>query len=190
MTADETRTRLLAAAAAVFARRGYDGSSINEITSEAGLSTGAVYAHYGSKAELFAAMLRAHCRDEVERLLGGDLGVADLLAARGAVLDRRSPAEGSLLVEAIVAAKRDPEVAAVLVSAFAERETFMTELVQRAQRAGDIDSSVSAEAAARFTLMVALGSLLAAAIELPPVDHDGWSDLINGLVDRFRGREA
>ena len=55
VTTEEIERRLIGAAALVFARRGYDGAGIAEITSEAGLSSGAVYSRFGSKAELFAA---------------------------------------------------------------------------------------------------------------------------------------
>src|SRR5215469_17322934 len=51
-TAAETRKRLLAAAADVFAERGYDGTRVADIAAAAGVSNGALYAHFGSKAEL------------------------------------------------------------------------------------------------------------------------------------------
>lgn len=188
MTAEETRSRLLEAAAAVFGRRGYDGASIAEITSEAGLSSGAVYAHFGSKADLFAATLEAHGGTEVERLLAADssgVDVARLLTVRGTRLARRRPVEGSLLVEAIVAAKRHPEVAEVLTATFAEREARLASLLRSAQADGAIDAEVAAASVARFVLMLALGSLLVAALELPATDHDDWSELIASVVDRF-----
>ncbi|HET7014110.1 MAG TPA: TetR family transcriptional regulator, partial [Streptosporangiaceae bacterium] len=45
----ETRERLLAAAAEVFAERGYDGTRVADIAAAAGVSNGALYAHFGSK---------------------------------------------------------------------------------------------------------------------------------------------
>lgn len=190
VTADETRSQLLEAAAGVFARHGYERASIAEICSEAGLSSGAIYGHYGSKAKLFGAVLDAHGAREVDRLLGSgeldDVDVAGLFAALGARLDRRERAGTSLLVEAIVAAKRDPEVAAMLAAAFAAREGFLGDLVRRGQRDGAIDPSVAPDAIARFSLMLALGSLLVSALGLPPNDHDDWSALIGRLVDGFR----
>ena len=59
MTAEETRSRLIEAASRSFAERGYDGTRIAEIAREAGLSSGAIYAHYRSKAELLLAALQA-----------------------------------------------------------------------------------------------------------------------------------
>jgi AcrR family transcriptional regulator len=187
MTTAETGERLIGAAATVFARRGYDGASIAEITSEAGLSSGAVYSRFGSKAELFAATLRARSPREVEELLGdGSADAADLLARRGAELDARDPQDGSLLMEAIVAARRHPEVAALLTELFVEREGRLAELVRRSQAAGTLEPGSSPEVMARFVLMVALGSMLTAALGLPATDHHEWSALIDGLVDRFR----
>ena len=50
--ADQLREQLLRAAAAVFARQGYDGTKIMDIVRESGLSTGAVYGRFRSKNDL------------------------------------------------------------------------------------------------------------------------------------------
>jgi AcrR family transcriptional regulator len=187
VTADETRARLLGTAAAVFARLGYGKASIAQITSEAGLSSGAVYAHYAGKAELFVATLREHGGAEFERLLGGGgLDFASFLTSRGEALERRSPAHGALLIEAIVAAKHDPEVAEILTSSVAEREGGLVRLLRAAQQAGEIDADLPAQAAVRFTLMVALGSMVVRALGLPAGDHEDWGALIGRLVESIR----
>ena len=192
VTTEETRERLLQAAASVFARLGYAKASISDITAAADLSSGSIYAHFGSKAELFVATLRAHSGQEIAGLLGGGdaIDVAAVIAARGATLDRRSATEGSLVVEAIVAAKHDPKVAELLRETFGQREERFSELLRAAQASGGIDDTVSPDAAARLILVIALGSLLVAAMDLTPVDHDGWSGLIESLVDRFRASPA
>jgi AcrR family transcriptional regulator len=51
------RARILHAARAVFAQRGYQGATIGEIAGEAGLSNGAVYYNFASKEDLFFALL-------------------------------------------------------------------------------------------------------------------------------------
>ena len=48
-----TRTRLLEAAAAVFARKGYGDATVAEICDEAGANISAVNYHFGSKEELY-----------------------------------------------------------------------------------------------------------------------------------------
>src|SRR4051794_40496154 len=53
---EQTRDRLLDAAAKVFARRGYHQASLEEIAAEGGYSTGAVYSNFSGKEELFLAL--------------------------------------------------------------------------------------------------------------------------------------
>jgi len=53
----QTRQRLLLAAVDVFARDGYAGASVDEITEHAGYSRGAFYANFQNKDDLFLAML-------------------------------------------------------------------------------------------------------------------------------------
>ncbi len=53
----DTRERLLRAAAELFASRGYDAVSVDEVAAAADRSSGAVYAHFGSKQGLLRALL-------------------------------------------------------------------------------------------------------------------------------------
>lgn len=55
-----TRERLLDAAGEVFAERGFYGASVEEITERAGYTRGAFYSNFGTKADLFLAVLDAH----------------------------------------------------------------------------------------------------------------------------------
>ena len=53
----ETRAALLDAAARVFVKRGFQASSVEQISAEAGYSRGAFYSNFSSKEELFVALL-------------------------------------------------------------------------------------------------------------------------------------
>lgn len=59
--ADSTRQRLLVAATEVFLEKGYDGTRVAEIARRAGLTTGAIYGNFGSKADLLTAALADGC---------------------------------------------------------------------------------------------------------------------------------
>jgi AcrR family transcriptional regulator len=53
----DTRRRLLEAATTVFAERGFHAASVVEIAEAASVSTGALYANFASKEELFVAVM-------------------------------------------------------------------------------------------------------------------------------------
>jgi AcrR family transcriptional regulator len=54
----QTRERLLDAAEQVFLRRGLQGSSVEEISAEAGFTRGAFYSNFESKEDLFVELLQ------------------------------------------------------------------------------------------------------------------------------------
>ncbi|MET8723487.1 MULTISPECIES: TetR/AcrR family transcriptional regulator [Streptomyces] len=58
MATSDTRTQLLDAAEHLFAEHGYRGTSVRAITKLAGANLAAVGYHFGSKAELMAAVAR------------------------------------------------------------------------------------------------------------------------------------
>lgn len=60
-----TRSKLLDAALVVFARKGYERATLDDIALEASMTKGAVYWHFESKAELFSALLEEVWRPEL-----------------------------------------------------------------------------------------------------------------------------
>src|SRR6266567_4358089 len=52
-------TRLLRAAEELFGERSYHRTTVADICARAGMATGSFYSYYGSKAEIFAAVVRA-----------------------------------------------------------------------------------------------------------------------------------
>jgi AcrR family transcriptional regulator len=76
---ERTREELVAAAAKVFARRGYHKATVEEIAAEAGFSTGAVYSNFEGKEELFLAIADRQVEDRV----GEIQAVADAAEGKG-----------------------------------------------------------------------------------------------------------
>ncbi len=64
----ETRSRLMSSAAKLFARRGLENASIEEVSRDAGYTKGAFYANFRSKEELFLAMMDEKFAIEIERI--------------------------------------------------------------------------------------------------------------------------
>lgn len=63
-----SRSKLLEAAKRLFMERGYEGATVRDIASAAGLSTGAVFASFSDKADLFNAVLLADCPTQIEAM--------------------------------------------------------------------------------------------------------------------------
>ena len=63
---NETRERIVAAALTLVAQHGYGGTGIPAIAAEAGLSTGALYRYFPSKAELFDEVFRRASQREID----------------------------------------------------------------------------------------------------------------------------
>jgi AcrR family transcriptional regulator len=83
-----TREALLEAAAGLFAERGLDKVSIDEVTQAAGYTKGAFYANFRSKEELFLVMLDEQFAKELARLDHALAGNDDLREeARAAAAD-------------------------------------------------------------------------------------------------------
>src|SRR5215470_10399607 len=76
----ETRQRLVAAAARLFNGRGYHGTDSNRIAHAAGYSAGVFYKHFNNKREIFLATYEAWSKAEWEQ-------VAAVLASGGSNRD-------------------------------------------------------------------------------------------------------
>lgn len=190
VSAEETKERLVDAAARIFELKGYEGATVAQIAREAGVTTGAIYAHYSSKAELLIEALRVHSERATASLLppGARAEAPDLLLALGSRLGRDDRDESALLIEALLAARRDAELAQVLAAALGDRERLMASILADGQAQRLLTEDVPVDAAARFALMLGLGSLLVRALDLPPVDRAQWDQVIRGLVDAFSER--
>ena len=138
-----TRAALLEAAARVYARRGFEGATIDEVAEEAGFTKGAVYSHFGSKENLLVALLDEHLAAQIAEQMalfdprqergewpriGADRWMAEL---------ERDPDPFRLFVELWVHAQRDEVLRELLVSGLgAWRAMVAGFAVRRAEAAG------------------------------------------------------
>jgi AcrR family transcriptional regulator len=183
---DPTRDRLIEAAAAVFAEKGYDGAGVQEIARRAGFTTGAIYGRFRGKAELLLAAIEAHTTNELEQLFADnrfDGRVTDVLTTVGSHLLTDPFDEGqALLLEAFVAARRDSEVAELMRDLLRQRAITFAALVEDAKASGLVVPELDTEAVVRFCHAVGFGFLLFGAIELQPPRSGPWEQLIAQLV--------
>ncbi|SFO46987.1 transcriptional regulator, TetR family [Pseudonocardia ammonioxydans] len=116
----QTRERLLAAAAELFAERGVNGASVEQIAERAGYSRGAFYGNFTDKHELAVDLLKQRTLQELEEVTDRTSGEDPFGALREWHTARAEHLPGwlSLRMELILYALRSPEFRPLL----AERE--------------------------------------------------------------------
>lgn len=116
MSAADRRLVILEAARLAFAERGYHEVSLEAIAGRAGVSKALLYEHFGSKRELYVAVLELHTGDLVERIgdavAGAEPGEARLLAGVEAFLDFVQDRRGGWRI--ILRNAGDPDVTAAM----------------------------------------------------------------------------
>jgi AcrR family transcriptional regulator len=138
----KTRDELLAAATRLFASRGFGDASIDEIAADAGYTSGAIYANFAGKEDLFLSafeeQIARHVREVSEAVAaaGEDARARSAAGAQQWVdfLDR-SPELFLLFVEYWAYAVRDPQRR----EAFSERFAAFRETTARLLGRGAAD---------------------------------------------------
>ncbi len=146
-----TRERLLGAARTVFARGGFHGASVEEIASEAGYSTGALYSNFDGKEDLFLALMdreiEAHAR-EIEQAVGTRASIAERAkggAQQWMTMIEREPELLLLFMEFWAYGVRDPSVRPQVAARFARVRKLLTKLIADGTREFELELEIPAE---------------------------------------------
>jgi AcrR family transcriptional regulator len=111
---EETRRRLLESAGRLFARRGYEATSVEEIAEAAGYSRGAVYSNFRDKDEMYVTVLEDRMCTKLAEMRATVSGIEDLaarfLALREHFVNEREDDTPILYAELQLAAARHPEL--------------------------------------------------------------------------------
>ncbi|MFD8481069.1 TetR/AcrR family transcriptional regulator [Kitasatospora sp. NPDC059673] len=107
------------AAAVLFAERGYEGTSVDDLVQRLGVHRGSLYKVFGSKRGLYLAALRHHLQDEVLPTVAALTVAGGPAAALGQAAGGfdGGAAAGLLLSAAVEQAPEDPDVAALVAEA-------------------------------------------------------------------------
>lgn len=180
-TREETRDRLLRAAARVFADKGIGTASIEDICDEAGFSRGAFYSNFSAKDELVVEILATHMANssaEVERLFATSSDPADFIASMES--DRRERtgpldfdgADG-LYVELLLYALRNPKNRPLLVDYHRRQREANVRLLEQIVDAAGRDYPMPLDQVSAFVMAVDMGVGLQKLIdpELNPPDQ-------------------
>lgn len=178
-----TRERLLSAARTLFARNGYHGASVEQVASEAGFSTGALYSNFDGKEDLFLALMEreidAHAREiaaavetrhsVAERATGG--------ARQWMTMIEREPELLLLFMEFWAYGVRDARVRPKVAARFAQMRRVLTGLIADGVRDFDLELTIPAE-----QLSIAIDALADGIARQKLTDPDAVPDELMGRV--------
>ncbi|HVU57411.1 MAG TPA: TetR/AcrR family transcriptional regulator [Puia sp.] len=141
----------------LFWTKGYNGTSMDELTRATGLSRSSIYNSFGGKHELFMRCLRYYLNDQEGQLRG--------LADKIRHVDQRIRAAFQYAVEDIVTDRmrkgcmmvntttemvnQDKEIAAVAAENMENMERIFTDWIKEGQAAGDIHTKLAPQALAK-----------------------------------------
>jgi TetR/AcrR family transcriptional repressor of uid operon len=163
---EETQTRILEAAYRVFARRGYEAATVEEITAECGIAKGALYTHFASKEELFRTILvervRQRAAETAARLEPGlPLRESILRIIEASWLTcRTDPVWSPLLMEFWALASRSDWGREAVAALFDHCSAALARFFTGAKRAGLVRPDLDVERAARLFLALNDGLIL------------------------------
>lgn len=181
-----SREKLLKAAVAEIAERGYEKARLVDIAAKADLTVGSVYTWYKNKADLFNAAIEYSLAQQQEANLkylsaGGDGLINDnpdshwtiliaALAPRNAATDSSATDSQKMLLEALMVSWRNEEAQPQIEPQIAALLTQYQEILSAAQAAGSIDSALDVKLLARLFLAFPVGLSLLTLSGLPDPD--------------------
>lgn len=191
---EQTRGHLLAAAAEVFAQKGFAGASLEEIAELAGYTTGAVYYHFGNKDKLFRELIEtgwsrrnaAWVRAVAEVFDPSGEYAADPYGAisRAVVAQADSRAEsGTLGGEFWLYALRNPEGMAVVSEQLREQIEGLSPVFAAAMERAETPPGITPEEMTTVALALFQGLVRRRSIDPASVPDDLFARALRRLME-------
>jgi AcrR family transcriptional regulator len=179
---------VIEAARVFFADRGYGPATNNLIAEAAGVTSGALYYHFGSKGDLFAAV----CDDSFDSIYQRYASeITEPLDIRGLLrqllvasmkLNREQPSLAGFVATAPLEARRYPELAGAVARHVERRDAVLADLIKAGQQAALIRGDVDAARAAALVGLLLHGFADSAA-QVTADELEEQADLFNRLID-------
>ncbi len=157
--------KALEAAAECFWSRGFEATSVRELTCSMGIAGPSLYNAYGGKRGLFAAALDHYCnrstRERIARLENTFSGTAAIEAYFADVIEKSLQDDGRkgcfLVNAALEVAPHDPSLGRTIFAYFEEIRSFFKRHIEAAQAKGETLASIDPELYATHLLSVLMG---------------------------------
>ncbi|HWE56543.1 MAG TPA: helix-turn-helix domain-containing protein [Acidimicrobiales bacterium] len=183
-----SRAALIEAAFEEFSAKGYEAATVAGIAERAGVTTGALYAHFNGKLDLLLATTGLMPVEVVMRTMADLASLPWTEAPRTISLNMIEPAQRlTLLLDVIVSARRDPHIAGILRTGLEAYLQAAAEALETGQALGLVDPVLAPEALSRFFTLLNMGTIAFAALGEEPPDVESLAraaELLIQPVDR------
>jgi len=193
-----TRDCLMASAGKVFARRGLQQASIDEVAEDAGYTKGAFYANFKNKEELFLAMLDDRFTErieQIERALEVEGGPREKAEAAGADFARYVTADPEwqrIFFEFSAHAARDEDFRQELLTRYRSMRDRLADALRHGAPLLEDHSPIPLEDVALMTCMMGNGFALEKLIEGDELADDLYAQMLGIFFTGLKalGREG
>jgi AcrR family transcriptional regulator len=192
-----TRAELIATAKSVFAQRGYEGASVEEIAERAGYSHGAVYSNFAGKSDLFLAVFEEYMANRARELAATQAEIDDdapLQTRARALADQwmerfASDRESFLLhLEFLASSRREPELAERFGTRSAALREAIAAYITHYQEEEGVQAPLPPADLALVLRALGIGLAIEALVSPDAVREDLYGDFVELLVTMLRER--
>jgi TetR/AcrR family transcriptional regulator len=189
--APTTKELILRAAADAFASRGFDGASLVDIATAAGVTTGAVYSHFSGKPELLLTVMTSTLEAvHPLREASDDVTPAYLHEWLSWLTAPEQQHLRALITEIFHASLRDPEVRVLLGSYGRQYGAMIADMVARWQRDGLVRADRDPRAVSQVFLTHALGLCTTGAFQPELLGNRPFVQLLDGQLGALLGESS
>lgn len=185
LRAEETRTRIMAAARESFARLGYDATGVAEICRLANVSKGAFYHHFPTKQAVFMALLEDWLRgldtqlEAIQATATNALQALRQMARIASQIFHVARGQLPMFLEFWSKAARDPAVWEALSTPYQRYQVFLERVIESGIEEGTL-RPMNSVIAARLLVSLAVGLVLQGLVDQSDTD---WGKMMEESIE-------
>jgi AcrR family transcriptional regulator len=190
IVSDETgrtnsRSALITAALEEFDEKGYEAATVAGIADRAGVTTGALYAHFRGKLDLLFRTVGMKSVDDLVRdaeavAVAGRSGSASVQIGQN--LARPVHRESLLLLDVMVLARRDARLGGTIRRLVASKIDALAKMTEAGRASGVVSTDLSSNDISRLLVLLSLGKLAMAAVGEQPPSEAAFIDIAEAVL--------
>lgn len=187
-----TRAALIDSASDAFVRDGYGATSVRDLADDLDLTSGAIYGHFKSKANLLGEVVRLRITKDLEQRGGEQYdtsALADYLTDNFRDYPRRAELR-ALIVEAAAAARIDPDVRDLVHDVMAEKQAEWTAQYREIWEQEGLDPDIDPESLQTFLWAAEVGMGVLEALDMKLPKPNVLARLVGRMVGSLRPASA